>query len=175
MTPTTNSRCRKKYVLLGWPPRPGAPGTCPIGPMVNPAPSVCRHCDQNTSTLFKKTPEAITDQHSTNSLTEQCSLNIHGYGEWTTRMETGLNSAKYQSNHYKACSSENALTRTTESLWCHQSRSQAIHHTGSHTDSPIYSVHKYQQYLTEEIAEHNATNPDRESKETRPMILEQTT
>ena len=35
--PTTNSRCRKQYVLLGGPSRLGGPGTCPIGPMVNPA------------------------------------------------------------------------------------------------------------------------------------------
>ena len=36
MQPTTNSRCRKKNSARG-PPRPEAPGTCPIGPMVNPA------------------------------------------------------------------------------------------------------------------------------------------
>ena len=35
--------------------------------------------------------------------------------------------------------------------------------------------YKYQQYWTEEIDEHNATKPERMSKETRPMILEQTT
>ena len=79
-----------------------------------PKPSICRHCEQNTSTLFEKTSEEITDQHSSNSLTEQCNLNMHGYIEGTTMTETGLSSAKYQINRYKACSSEHALTRTTE-------------------------------------------------------------
>ena len=103
-----------------------------------PKPSICRHCEQNASTLFEKTSEEITDQHSSNSLTEQCNLNMHGYIERTTMMETGLSSANYQINRYKACSSEHALTRTTENLRCHQSRFQTIHHTCSHTDSPIY-------------------------------------
>ena len=37
MQPTTNSRCRKKKFCSGGPLGRGAPGTCPIGPMVNPA------------------------------------------------------------------------------------------------------------------------------------------
>ena len=53
----------------------------------------------------QKTSEAITDQHSSNSLSEQCSLNIHGYGDGTTRRHTGFSSAKYQINtYYNACS-----------------------------------------------------------------------
>ena len=88
-------------------------------------------------------------------------------------METELSSAKYQINRYKACSSENALTRTTEKS---AMPSKPLPNNPSHVFTYIFThIHKYQQYWTEDIAEHNATKPERESKETQPMILEQTT
>ena len=49
MQPTTNSRCRKKKVLLGGPLGRGPPSTCPIGPMVNPALMYSRPLSFNTA------------------------------------------------------------------------------------------------------------------------------
>ena len=106
--------------------------------------------------IMNKTQVHCSRRHSSNSLTEQCSLNIHGYGEGTTRMETGLCSAKYQINPYKACSSENALTRTTEKSVM---PSMPLPSNPWHGFTYRFThIHKYQQYWTEEIAEHNATN-----------------
>ena len=45
--------------------------------------------------------------------TEQCSLNVHGDGDGTTKRQTGLSSAKYQIKTCKDCSLGNNLTRTT--------------------------------------------------------------
>ena len=88
-------------------------------------------------------------------------------------METGLSSAKCQINPYKACSSENALTRTTEKSVM---PSKLLPNNPLHGFTYIFThIHKYKKNWTEDIAEHNATKPERESKETQPMLIEQTT
>ena len=73
-------------------------------------------------------------------------------------------SAKYQINPYKACSSENALTRTTEQSVM---PSKPLPNNASHGFTYRFTnIHKYQQFWTEDIL--NTTQPNQKESRKRP-------
>ena len=73
-------------------------------------------------------------------------------------------SAKYQINPYKACSSENALTRTTDQSVM---PSKPLPNNASHGFTYRFThIHKYQQFWTEDIL--NTSNQTRKRVERDP-------
>ena len=73
-------------------------------------------------------------------------------------------SAKYQINPYKACSSGNALTRTTEQSVM---PSKPLPNNASHGFTYRFThIHKYQQFWTEDIL--NTTQPNQKESRKRP-------